>query len=147
MAAEANLSKGPVTIDADSIAYDRQEDTFHAKGDAVISFSKGFLMADSVTLNRKTNDASAEGNVMILSEDDLLAGEKVRFNIETKTGVAYEGNMFLEKNNFYIKGSKIMKKGVATYRVMDATATTCDGDSPDWRLAGREINVTIDGYG
>ena len=81
MAAEANLSKGPVTIDADSIAYDRQEDMFHAKGDAVISFSKGFLMADSVTLNRKTNDASAEGNVMILSEDDLLAGEKVRFNI------------------------------------------------------------------
>lgn len=147
MAAEANLSKGPVTIDADSIAYDRQEDTFHAKGDAVISFSKGFLMADSVTLNRKTNDASAEGNVMILSEEDLLQGEKVRFNIETKTGVAYEGNMFLEKNHFYIKGSKIMKKGVATYHVMDATATTCDGDSPDWHLAGREINVTIDGYG
>jgi LPS-assembly protein len=147
MAADVSLSRGPVTIDADTIAYDKQEDTFHAKGDAVISFSQGFLMADSATLNRKTNDAFAEGNVMVMSEGDLLEGEKVRFNIETKTGVVYEGKMFLEKNHFYIKGSKIMKKGVETYRVTDATATTCDGDSPDWRLAGREMNVTIDGYG
>lgn len=147
LAADVSLSRGPVTIDADTIAYDKQEDTFHAKGDAVISFSQGFLMADSATLNRKTNDAFAEGNVMVMSEGDLLEGEKIRFNIETKTGVVYEGKMFLEKNHFYIKGSKIMKKGVDAYRVTDATATTCDGDSPDWRLAGREMNVTIDGYG
>lgn len=147
MAADANLSKGPVTIDAVSIAYDSEKDTFHAKGDVVISFTQGFLMADSVVMNRKTNDAFAEGHVMIMSEDDLLEGDKVRFDIETKTGVVYEGNVFLEKNHFYIKGSKIFKKGAATYRVEDATATTCDGDSPDWRLTGRELNVTIDGYG
>ena len=147
MAADATLSKGPATIDADSIAYDKKEDTFHAKGDVVVSFSKGYLMADSVILNRQTDDAFAEGHVMILMEDDMLEGDKIKFNIGTKTGVAYEGSMFLEKNNFYIKGSKIMKKGVATYRVTDATATTCDGDSPDWQLKGSDLNVTVGGYG
>lgn len=147
IAADAMLSRGPATIDADSITYDKKEDTFHAKGDVVISFSKGFLMADSVIMNRLTDDAFAEGHVMILSEDDLLEGEKVRFNIETKTGVIYDGSVFLEKNNFYLKGSKIMKKGVATYRITDATATTCDGDSPDWRLKGSDLNVTVEGYG
>jgi LPS-assembly protein len=147
MAAEADLSKEPVTIEAVSIAYDKEEDTFHAKGDVVVSFSQGVLMADSVILNRKTNEAFAEGNVMVVSENDLLEGDKVKFDIETKTGVVYEGNMFLEKNHFYLKGSKIEKKGVATYRIEGAVATTCDGDSPDWRLMGRELNVTIDGYG
>jgi LPS-assembly protein len=147
MAADVNLSRGPVTIDADSISYDREEDTFHAEGDVVLTFTSGFLMADSVMLNRKTHDAFARGNVMIMSEDDLLEGDTVRFNIETKTGVVYAGNMFIEKNHFHIKGAKIEKKGAATYRVMDATATTCDGESPDWRLMGRELNVTIDGYG
>lgn len=147
LAAEAIMSKGPTTIDADSIEYNKKEDTFLAKGDVVISFSKGFLMADSVILSRTTDDVFAEGHVMILMEDDMLEGDKIRFNIEAKTGVAYEGSMYLEKNNFYIKGSKIMKKGVATYRVTDATATTCDGDSPDWQLKGSDLNVTVGGYG
>jgi LPS-assembly protein len=146
-AADVSLSRGPVNIDADSIAYDREKDTFHATGDVVMTFTQGFLMADSVVMNRKTNDALAEGHVMIMSEDDLLEGDKVRFDIETKTGVVYEGKMFLEKNHFYVKGSKIIKKGVATYRIDNATATTCDGDSPDWRLKGSELNVTLEGYG
>jgi len=147
MAAEAEISKGPVNIEADSIAYNKEEDTFHAKGDVVITFSQGFLMADSVVLYRRTNDAFAEGHVMILSEDDLMEGDKVKFEIDTKRGLVYEGNVFLEKNHFYIKGSKIEKKGVATYHVNNATATTCDGDSPDWRLMSSKMDVTIDGYG
>jgi len=147
MAAETSLSEGAVTIDADSIAYDKEADTFHAKGDAVIRFSKSFLMADTVTLNHKTNDAYAEGNVMVMSEDDLFEGDRAEFNIETKTGIAYESNMFLEKNHFYIKGSKIIKKGEATYDITDATATTCDGPLPDWKLTGSRLNVTLDGYG
>jgi len=146
-AKEAGLSKGAVTIDADSITYDKEADTFYAKGDAVISFSEGVMMADTVILNRKTNDTSAEGNVMIVSEDDLFEGDKIEFNIETKTGIAYKGSMFLEKNHFYIQGSKIIKKGAATYDITDATATTCDGDMPDWKLKSSKLNVTLDGYG
>jgi LPS-assembly protein len=147
MAEDVNLSKGSITIDAASIAYDKEEDTFDAKGDVVITFSQGYLMADSVILNRKTSDAFAQGNVMVMSEGDLLEGDRIRFDIDTKTGVVYEGNMFFEKNHFYIKGSKIVKKKMAVYRVEDAVATTCDGDSPDWRLTGRELNVTVDGFG
>jgi len=148
MADDVTLSKGPVTIDAETISYDKEQDTFHAKGDVIITFDEGYLSADSVILNRKTNDAFAQGNVMVMSEDGgLLEGDRVKFDIETKTGVVFEGNMFLETNHFYIKGSKIVKKKMDMYRVEDVTATTCDGDSPDWRFTGRELNVTVDGYG
>jgi len=147
VAAETKIAKGPVTIEATSIAYDKGEDTYYAKGDVFIVFSGGFLLAESVSLNRISNEALAEGYVMLISDNDILEGDKVRFNIETKTGVAHGGKVFLAKNHFYLSGLKIEKTGEATYHIDDATATTCDGIFPDWRLKGSEMDVTIDGYG
>ena len=146
-AAETDISKGPVTLEADSVAYDKEKDTYHAKGNVLIVFSGGVLMAESVVLNKATNDAVAEDYVMLISDGDILEGDKVEFNIESKTGVAYQGKMFFVANHFYIKGTRIEKTGEASYHFENATATTCDGDSPDWRLTGRELDVTIDGYG
>ena len=104
-------------------------------------------MAESVVLNRATNEANAEGYVMLISDEDILEGDRVDFNIESKTGIAYQGKMFFAANHFYVKGSTIEKTGEASYHFENATATTCDGDSPDWRLMGKELDVTIDGYG
>ncbi|MGD1151827.1 MAG: LPS assembly protein LptD [Syntrophales bacterium] len=146
-AADPDISKGPVTLEADSVAYDKEKDTYHAKGNVLIVFSGGVLMAESVVLNKATNDAVAEGYVMLISDGDILEGDKVEFNVESKTGVAYQGKMFFVANHFYIKGTRIEKTGEASYHFENATATTCDGDSPDWRLTGRELDVTSDGYG
>ena len=146
-AAETDISKGPITLEADSVAYDKEKDTYHAKGNVLIVFSGGVLMAESAILNKATNDAIAEGYVMLISDGDILEGDKVELNIESKTGVAYEGKMFFAANHFYIKGTRIEKTGEASYHFENATATTCDGDSPDWRLTGSELDVTIDGYG
>jgi len=147
VAAEKKIAKGPVTIEATNISYDKKEDTYHAQGDVFITFSGGFLLAESVSLDRMTNDATAEGYVMIISDNDILEGDKVQFNIDTKTGVAHGGKVFLAKNHFYLSGLKIEKTGEATYHIEDATMTTCDGHSPDWRLRGSEMDITIDGYG
>ena len=146
-AAETDISKGPITLEADSVAYDKEKDTYHAKGNVLIVFSGGILLAESVVLNRATNEANAEGYVMLISGEDVLEGDTVDFNIESKTGVAHQGKMFFAANHFYIKGPIIEKTGEASYHFENATATTCDGDSPDWRLTGRELDVTIGGYG
>ncbi|MGZ3606809.1 MAG: LPS-assembly protein LptD [Syntrophales bacterium] len=134
-------------MEADSVAYDKEEDTYHAKGNVLIFFSGGVLLAESAILHKATNEAIAEGDVMLVSNGDILEGDRVEFNIESKTGVAYQGKMFFAANHFYIKGSKIEKTGEASYHFENATATTCDGDSPDWRLTGKEIDVNVDGYG
>ncbi len=146
-ALEKDLPEGPVTIEADSIAYEGDEDTFHAVGKVLITFSGGFLKADVVNLNRSTNMALAEGHVFIRSDQDVLEGEKVTFDIVAKTGTINDGRMFIARNHFYVKGEKIEKKGEAVYRLENATVTTCDGETPDWRLAGSELDLTVDGYG
>ena len=144
---ERDISKGPVTIEANSIAYERDKDTYSAEGNVIITFSGGVLTADSVVLNKATNSALAEGHVVIRSEGDILEGDRVIFDIATKTGVVYQGKMFIVRNHFYISGETIEKKSEATYNIKEATVTACDGDSPDWQLTAREIDVTIDGYG
>jgi LPS-assembly protein len=144
---KTDISKGPVTIEAEKLSYDREKDTYHAQGDVLITFTGGSLMAESVILDRQTNEAFAEGYVFLMSDGDILEGDRVKFDIDTKTGVAYEGRMFLVKNHFYLTGSKIEKLGEETYHVECASATTCDGDAPDWKFTGSELDVTIDGYG
>ncbi len=144
---DKDLPEGPVTIEADSISYEGDEDTFHATGKVLITFSGGFLKADAATLNRSTNMALAEGHVYLRSGQDVLEGEKVAFDVVAKTGVVNDGRMFIARNHFYIKGERIEKKGEADYRLENATVTTCDGETPDWRLAGRELDLTVDGYG
>ncbi len=80
-ASRGDIAEGPVTIEADSIAYDEDEDAVHAAGKVVITFTRGFLKADTVTLYRETNLALAEGHVLIHSDQDVIEGEKVLFNI------------------------------------------------------------------
>src|SRR5512136_2458964 len=74
IAAETDISKGPVTIEADSLSYDQDDDTYHAKGNVLIVYSGGILMAESVTLNKSSNEATAEGFVLIISDSDILEG-------------------------------------------------------------------------
>jgi LPS-assembly protein len=146
-AADREVPRGPVTIEADTLSYDQANDTYQAQGNVIVFFTGGYLRADRLLLNRRTNEAVAEGNTVLKNNGDLLEGERVDFNTETKTGTVQSGRIFFEKYHFHIRGREIQKKGDADYFMKDGTATTCDGDCPDWQFAAREMDVTIDGYG
>ncbi|MFO7748873.1 MAG: LPS assembly protein LptD, partial [Desulfobacteraceae bacterium] len=49
--------------------------------------------------------------------------------------------------NFYIKGETIKKTGKKTYQADRASVTSCPGENPDWKISGRDIKVTLEGYG
>jgi len=138
---------GPVQIEADSIAYNGDEDSFSAAGNVIITFTGGWLKADSVLYRRPANIADAQGNVKLKNDDDLLEGQKVSFNISSKTGVIDEGGLFIAENNVHIRGERIEKKSEANYRLEKGSFTTCNGSCPDWSISGREVDVTVDGYG
>ncbi|MFH1080379.1 MAG: LPS assembly protein LptD [Pseudomonadota bacterium] len=143
-----SASGDSVTIEADSISYDQEQDTYHATGSVVITYVKGTLTADDVFLEKSRDQARAEGNVKLKSDQDTLEGDRIDFDIRDKTGVAYRGRAFMARNHFYLAGDRIIKTGESSY-VVDggAKATTCDGPSPDWHLAADKLDVTIDGYG
>ena len=146
-AVEIKNNGNPANIEADSMAYDNVRDVYHAQGKVNIIYSGAVLYADDMELDNKNNIATAQGSASLKMGEDTLQGDKIVFNIENKTGAVYKAHAFYARNHFYIKGDKIEKTGENTYFIENPVATTCDGDNPDWQIAGSEMKVTIEGYG
>ncbi len=136
-----------VDIEADSLTYENDTETYRASGNVIITFDNGQIKADDVVLNRATNEAAAEGHVFIKSGKDILEGDKIRFNIADETGIISGGTVFFAKNHLYLRGSTIEKRDKKTYFLENGQATTCDSENPDWMFAGKEVEITVDGYG
>jgi LPS-assembly protein len=146
-AAENKKNDNPVVIESERMEYNNVSDVYHAQGKVVITYEGGTLNADDVQFDNKNNTATAQGHAFLNMGADNMAGDKIVFNTESKTGTAYNSRAFYAKNHFYIKGDKIEKTGENTYYIEKPSATTCDGDNPDWQVAGSEMKVTIEGYG
>ncbi len=147
LAAETRKIQGPVEIESDTLDYVKDTDTYHARGNVIIRFTDGVLQADSVSVNKSTNESLAEGHVFLKSSGDVLEGDTISFDIDTKSGAAQNGRIFMVRNHVYVKGTRIEKEGEAHYRIFDGKATTCDGTCPEWSISGKEMDVTVDGYG
>jgi LPS-assembly protein len=140
-------SDDAVTIEADNIFYDHDQDIYHAEGRVVITYVKGFLTADHVFLEKSRDLARAEGNVVLKSGQDTLEGDRIDFDIRQKTGTVYQGQAYMARNHFYLVADRIEKTGEASYVANNARVTTCDGPCPDWQLSADRLDVTVEGYG
>jgi LPS-assembly protein len=137
----------PWNIAADEISYDQKADQYIARGNVVITKKDRKLTADFVRFDHKTMKALATGNVIMTAGEDILTGSSMEMDLEAETGTLYNGTIFFKANHFYIKGNKIQKVGKDSYTVDKASITTCDGDTPAWKITGRNLRVTIEGYG
>lgn len=140
-------SSAPWEIVADEVSYDDRTETYVASGRVEISQEDRRLTADFVRFDHKTFDASARGHVVLSVGKDLLIGEEMDINLQSQTGTVRDGTIFLSENHFYIQGERIEKVGEAAYEVEGATVTSCDGEVPAWKITGRKVNVTVEGYG
>ena len=137
----------PYHIKADSLSYDDATNTYMARGHVTIVRGNQSLRADAVDLNEETMDAQAWGNVHFTSGEDWLTGTRLKLDLDKGTGTVYDGALFIEQGHFHITGGKIEKTGEDSYYIDDGRFTTCDGDSPAWKIVGKDLKVTIDGYG
>lgn len=134
-------------ISADRITFDQEKNEYVAEGRVTITNQDRTLSADRVRLNQKSREAFAEGNIRLRSGKDLLSGQRLEMHLDNETGTLHQGKIFISGNHIYLSGEEIHKTGPATYSIRQATVTTCDGDDPDWRITGRDVEVTIEGYG
>ncbi len=137
----------PWHIAADEISYDKNIDQYVAKGHVTITQNARRLSADYVRFDHKTMMAYASGHVMMAAGEDVMTGGSIDVNLESETGTLYEGAIFIKENHFYIRGNTLRKTGKKSYTADSASVSTCDGDAPDWKITGKHIAVTIDGYG
>lgn len=137
----------PWHIMADEISYEAQSEIYVGQGHVIITKGDRKLIADYVEFNKQTMDAIAKGHVVLSSGNDVLTGEKIMINLITETGIIEDGTIFLSENHFYITGNTIKKIDPKTFTADHASVTTCDGSPPAWIITGKNVKVTIEGYG
>lgn len=149
-AGEALLEDDPTqpwNIAADKITRDQKTGNLIASGNVIVSKQGKRLSADTIVFNQETGDIRAEGNVMLTAGKDVMTGSRVDMNLNTRRGVIDRGTLFIDSNHFYIKGDRIRKTGKDSYIIEGPAITSCDGDNPDWKITGKKLDVTIEGYG
>jgi len=146
LAGEADPNE-PWHIAADSISYDDRARRYVAEGNVRISRGPVRLTADQVRFDHRTMDAAARGHVVLVSGKDILIGDRVEINLQDQVGTVTQGTVFLEENHFYIRGAKIEKLGENTYAAEQVSISSCDGPAPAWKITGRNLEVTLEGYG
>ncbi|MBN1574653.1 MAG: LPS-assembly protein LptD [Deltaproteobacteria bacterium] len=136
----------PILISADMLTYDRENAVYTAEGNVEITRGNALLKADKVTLWAETKMAEAEGNVSLYDGEDKVEGDLVKIKMDTQTGIIYNGMIFYAEKNFYISGKELEKLGEKDYHLLRGTFTTCDGESPAWKIKAREADLTVEGY-
>ena len=142
-----NTSETPWRINAQHITYDKETNIYTAFGDVKIYKDEKTLSAESVIFNHDTMEAAAKGNVLLTVGADTLFGDKININLNTGVGAIYNGRIFIEQKHFFIKGDKILKTGENTYSIVKGSLTACDGETPAWQITGKNLDITLEGYG
>lgn len=137
----------PWHITADELNFDEADQVYVATGNVVISKMDKKIIADRVYFDHKRMIATASGHVVMTVGKDIIAADQLEIDLNTEQGSLQNGSFFLHKENFHIRGDQIQKTGPDSYQADKASLTTCDGDNPAWKITGRNLNITIEGYG
>ena len=63
-------------------------------------------------------------------------------NLKSKLGTVYDGYIYYKEKQYHIQGGTVEKIGKRTFSMDKASVTTCDGDSPAWRITGKNVTIT-----
>ena len=137
----------PWEITANKVSYDDAKGLIIADGDVEISRPGQVVTTQRAVYNQKTGIIEVSGGFRLQADGDIVSGEQARFDLNNNTGRITAGSLFLQENNFRVRGSVIEKTGPNTYVVKDCRLTTCDGVKPAWSITGDEVKVTLEGYG
>ncbi|MFH0957700.1 MAG: LPS assembly protein LptD [Pseudomonadota bacterium] len=137
----------PVQMSADRLSYNHETGVYSARGNVTLGQGNIRLRADNIVFEAKTGELTASGGVIVRAGTHVVEAEKVTINIKEATGVLFNGKLLMTQQHIYLEGKKIERKGSSEYSVQEGSFTTCDGPTPDWKITGKDLNVTIEGYG
>ncbi|MFC1577225.1 LPS-assembly protein LptD, partial [Candidatus Omnitrophota bacterium] len=113
-----------------------------ASNNVVIIYKDVKLTCRKVTVYLDTREAIAEGNVRITQKGAVLTGDKINYNFDTKKGTWIKGAVMAEP--WYGRSKEIEKVSDKEVRLHKGYVTTCDKESPHYRLQAKEIKIYLD---
>ncbi|MCA1962298.1 MAG: LPS assembly protein LptD [Desulfomonile sp.] len=137
----------PIEMSAERLSVTNDGNTYTARGNVTIAQGNIRLRADTIMYDKRTNTVTARGKVIVRTGSDVVEAESITIKLADATGVVFNGKLLLTRHNVYLEGQKLEKVDESTYHIERGSFTTCDGAKPDWRITGRDLDVTLEGYG
>jgi LPS-assembly protein len=141
---------GEVTLDAETVNFDRPSNTIIASGGVAITRPGTVLRADEVRVHRSTYEGRARGNVVMETGDTTIRGDYLQIDLDDETGWVEHGEIDLETTGFVVLGDRIEKGHGQHYSVDNSILTTCKCgglDPPSWSLAADKLDIDVLGNG
>ncbi len=132
-------TSGPVELRGDKVSFNNQENKFEAEGNVVVTRGGVRIFADTMQFYRQEKTAIAQGNIIVENVKGSISGDKMTYNIETQTGNFT--NAHISSDPFYGKATIISKVSPEKVTLQDGYLTTCDHDTPHFRLQSKNITV------
>jgi LPS-assembly protein len=137
----------PIQMSAERLSFNYQKNSYTARGNVTVSQGNTRLRADSITYEGDTGNLTASGKVIVRTGGDVIEADKITIKLTAGTGVVFNGKLFLTRQNVYLEGKKLEKTGDSSYNIEEGSFTTCHGTVPDWKITGKDLDVTLEGYG
>jgi LPS-assembly protein len=143
------FESGEITVDAEQVSYDKRTDTVVARGNVVIRRGETEVRADEVQLDRRTNTAEARGHVSVTDAEGTMSAENMDFNLDEETGALLSAQVHSRRGQYSLSGDRIEKGPGYSFHIENGRFTTCHcTDGPQsWSISGKELDVTLGGYG
>ena len=141
---------GEVSVDAESLAYEKETDTLIARGAVTLKRGALTLRADEVRYDRKNGVADAKGHVVVVDPQATMQGDAAHLNMDDETGWMQDANADLEASGYALKAGKIDKQGGPLYHVDRGVFTTCRCgglERPSWSIASKSADIEMGGLG
>lgn len=148
--ASAPISAGEsytVRITADRVTYDGHANSWTVAGNVVITLRDVTITGDRAEVDLSKNITRITGGVEVVRGEETLRGEVVFYNMSTGDTRVEKVRAKLRDQQvtgyLYLAGEEFTQKE-DYYRLDSGYVTTCDLDTPHFRIEAREMEVYAD---
>lgn len=131
-------------ITADRTLLHSREKVKEAFGHVVVSAEGKRLACDYLWVDDTTKEIKARGNVVFVDKQTTVEAAELHFNMNTGFGSIFYGRVY---NDLYsLRGQLIRRVGDGHYLTTEGEYTTCKDCPESWKLAARNVDLTVEGY-
>lgn len=142
MRADASGDTRVVNVWADHLEYYRDQEMVVGEGHVVVKQGDVSLFAGQASLDLHSNRVRARDDVLWSQGGQEVHADRIEVDMKSGSGKA-EGIHYY-KSPWIAGGGRVEKKGEKEVEISDSAFTTCDRESPHYRLVARRIRIVLD---
>ncbi|MBN2057634.1 MAG: LPS-assembly protein LptD [Candidatus Saganbacteria bacterium] len=133
---ETTGEAGEITINADNVIFDRENERVQAAGSVEVKYRGVTITGNSIVYNTKLSRAWADNGFVLTYGDVTIEGRTLDYNVKTRSGTATD--IDFEYQGIEMTGKRV-ELSLERFKLRDASFSTCNIEPPHYRVTASEI--------